>query len=96
MIRTFIGKMIVALVKAMMRAFVGMLMGIAFMAFILVMLLFFATGASQSGQEITLVEIIGLVIVGAGIGAIAGFFDMLDFQRRAVERARGRHFRDGK
>ncbi|RKZ93247.1 MAG: hypothetical protein DRR19_01700 [Candidatus Parabeggiatoa sp. nov. 1] len=88
MIKKFIGKIVVALIKAMARAFVGMLMGIAFMGFILVMLLFFGVAAPQAGQEIMLMEIIGLLLVGAGIGAIAGFFDMLDFQRRSMGRAR--------
>ncbi|MCK5521820.1 MAG: hypothetical protein KAI83_01685 [Thiomargarita sp.] len=79
MLKKIIGKIIVALIRALVRAFFGMLVGIALVGFIVVMLLLFGVLMPDVQSEIMIFEIVGLLLVGAVIGAIVGFFDMLDF-----------------
>jgi len=74
-VKKLIGKIVVALIKALVRALFGMLVGIALIGLILIMLLFFGFLMPEIGG---IMEILSLLIVGAGVGAIVGFFDLLD------------------
>ncbi len=77
-VKRFIGKIIIALIRASIRAFFGMLIGIAIVTITLMTLLFFGILTPSAGSETMVLEIIGLLIAGASIGAVVGFFDMLD------------------
>jgi predicted phage tail protein len=78
-IKKLIGKMVVALIRALVRAFFGMLVGVALIGFILIMLLLFGVLIPEAGG---VMEIMSLIAVGAGLGAIVGFFDMIDFSAK--------------
>jgi len=80
MLKKIMGILILALVKALMRAVVGMFIGAAFIGLILMMLFIFGVLMPANAQaQIMLVEVVGLLLIGAIIGAIVGFFDLLDF-----------------
>jgi hypothetical protein len=83
--KKIIGKIVVALIKALVRAFFGMLIGAALIGLILIILLFFGAAIPDGGGKTVIFEIVGLLLVGAGIGAFVGFFDMLDFASKAPE-----------
>ena len=88
--KKIIGKIVVALIKALVRAFFGMLIGAALIGLILIMLLFFGVAIPEAGGKTVIFEIVVLLLVGAAIGAFVGFFDMLDFASRASDpRSRG-------
>ena len=55
-----------------------MLIGIAIVSITLMILLFFGVLTPSAGSETMIFEIIGLLIIGACVGSIVGFFDMLD------------------
>ncbi|MDM8564395.1 hypothetical protein QUF74_01935 [Candidatus Halobeggiatoa sp. HSG11] len=78
LIKKLIGKIIIALIRASIRAFFGMLTGIAIVSATLMMLLFFGVLTPSVGSETMVFEIVGLLMVGACVGAVVGFFDMLE------------------
>lgn len=80
MLKKMMGILILLLVKALMRAVVGMFIGASFIGLILMMLFVFGVSMPANAQaQITLIEVVGLLFIGAIIGAIVGFFDLLDF-----------------
>jgi len=85
MVKKFIGKIVVALIRALMRAFFGMFVGTALVGFIVIMLLFFGVLMPEIQSEGMMIELVGLLLIGAGIGAVVGFFDMMDFSSKASE-----------
>jgi ABC-type transport system involved in cytochrome bd biosynthesis fused ATPase/permease subunit len=78
-VKKLIGKMVVALIRAMVRAIFGMLVGVALIGLILIMLLLFGVLMPEVGG---IMEIFSLLLVGASVGAIVGFFDLLDVGAR--------------
>jgi hypothetical protein len=78
-VKKLIGKMVVSLIRALVRAFFGMLVGVALIGLILIMLLLFGVLIPEADG---VMEIISLLAVGAGFGAIVGFFDMIDFSAK--------------
>ncbi len=77
-VKRLIGKAIIALIRASIRAFFGMLIGIATVTITLMILLFFGVLTPSAGSETMIFEIVGLLIAGACIGSVVGFFGMLD------------------
>lgn len=55
-----------------------MLVGIAIVSITLMSLLFFGVLTPNAGSETMIFEIVGLLIVGACVGFVVGFFDMLE------------------
>jgi len=78
-VKKFIGKIVVALVKALMRAFLGMFIGVIFVGLIIIVLLFFDVLVPELNDEGIVSELISLLLIGGGIGAVVGFFDMIEF-----------------
>jgi thiol:disulfide interchange protein len=75
-LKKIMGILILALIKALMRAIVGLFIGASFIGLILMMLFIFGMLVPANAQaQIMLVEVVGLLL----IGAIVGFFDLLDF-----------------
>ncbi len=68
--------------KALIKALVGMFIGISIIAFILIMLFIVERLVTHSRQEMAILEMIGLLIISAAIGAIIGFFDDLDLSSK--------------
>jgi len=85
MLKKLIGKIVVALIRALIRAFFGTLVGVALVGFIVIMLLFFGILMPDVQSQMMIIEIVGLLLVGAVIGAVVGFFDMLDFGSRVSD-----------
>ena len=77
--KKIIGKIVVALLRSLIRAFFGTLVGMALVGLIVMMLLFFGILIPEMQSKMMVFEIVGLLLVGAVIGAVVGFFDMLDF-----------------
>ena len=73
----FFGKIMVTLIMALIRTFIGICVGIAIIGLILVMLLFF--GVLIPNGETTFFEFVSLLSIGAVVGGIIGLFDMLNF-----------------
>ncbi len=81
--KKFIGKIVVALVKGLMRAFLGMFIGIVFVGLIIIVLVFFDVLVLEELQNKGVFsEFTRLLLIGGGIGAVVGFFDMIDFSSR--------------
>jgi hypothetical protein len=79
-LKKIMGILILALIKALMRAIVGLFIGASFIGLILMMLFIFGMLVPANAQaQIMLVEVVGLLLIGAIVGAIVGFFDLLDF-----------------
>jgi predicted lipid-binding transport protein (Tim44 family) len=85
MVKKLIGKIVVALIKAFIRAFIGMFVGIALVGFVLIISLFFGVLIPEIQGEGMMIELLGLLLIGAGIGAVVGFFDMMDFGSKVSE-----------
>jgi hypothetical protein len=77
-VKQLIGRIIIALIRASIRAFFGMLIGVAIVSITLVILLFSGVLIPSVGSETMVFEIVGLLIAGACIGAMAGFFNMVN------------------
>ena len=80
--KKFIGKIVVAVVKALMRGFLGMFIGIVFVGLIIIVLLFFDVLVPDLQSEGMVSELVSLLFIGGGIGAVVGFFDMIDFNTK--------------
>jgi len=91
-VKQLIGKIIIVLIRAVIRAFFGMLIGIAIVSSTLMILLFFGILTPSAGSENMVYEIVGLLIAGASIGSIVGFFDMLDNKAISVEREKNHNW----
>jgi len=78
-VKKLIGKIVVGLIRALVRAFFGILVGIALIVLILIMLLLFGILIPEAGG---IKEILSLIAVGAGLGGVIGFFDMIDFSAK--------------
>jgi putative effector of murein hydrolase LrgA (UPF0299 family) len=80
MLKKMMGILVLALIKALMRSVVGLFIGASFIGLILMMLFIFSILMPANAQaQIMLVEVVGLLLIGAIVGAIVGFFDLLDF-----------------
>nr|MCK5720699.1 hypothetical protein [Thiomargarita sp.] len=68
------------LIQAMAKSFLGMFIAIAVFGIASIILVFFEIFMPKMSTEMIWFEITGLLLIGTVIGAIVGFFDMLDFE----------------